>query len=188
MKRSHALAGLFAALLAFHAGAAVAQLYKWVDERGQVNYSNQLPVDSKSADKVAVVEDRVSVYTPDAALVSEIETNRQRVARAAGEKPEVYQPAVAMIGGTPPAPSAAVELPVYDYPYVVGGNYGRHRPLHKSKSIALPAGTIAGASVGLYSIMPGSSAPVPGTWSPVAPQQPVHHRPHRPAPRHKWER
>jgi hypothetical protein len=188
MNRSHAFAGLAAALLAFHTGAASAQLYKWVDERGQVNYSNQLPVDSKSADKVAVVEDRVSVYSPDAPLLRVIEADRQRVARAAGEKPEVYQPAVAMIGGTPPAPSAAVEPPVYDYPYVVVGGYGRHRPLHKSKSVALPAGTIAGTAVGLYGIIPGSSSPVPGTWSPVAPQQPVHHRPHRPAPRQKWER
>lgn len=188
MNRFHALSGLAAALLAFHAGAVSAQLYKWVDERGQVNYSNQLPVDSKSADKVAVVEDRVSVYSPDAPLLRVIEADRERAARAAGEKPEVYQPAVAMIGGTPPAPPAVVEPPVYDYPYVISGGYGRHRPLHKSKSIALPAGTIAGTAVGLYGIMPGNSAPVPGTWSPVAPQQPVHHRPHRPAPRHKWER
>ena len=190
MSRSHALAALAAALLAFHVGAAGAQLYKWVDERGRVNYSNQLPVDTKSAGKVAVVEDRVSVYTPDAALVSEIEANRQRITRAASEKPEAYQPAVAMIGGTAPAPIAAAESLVYDYPYVIGGGYGRHRPLRKTQQLRLPAGTIAGTAVGLYSIIPGSSAPVPGTWSPVAPRQPAHHRPAqpRPVPFENWRR
>lgn len=190
MNRSHALAGLAAALLVFQAGAVAAQVYKWVDERGVVNYSSQLPTDPKFAGKAAAIEDRVSFYTPDPALVSEIEADRQRNIRAANEKPEPRQPAVAMLGTPDPAPSAAAETLVYDYPYVVGGGWSRrHRPLHKVPQVKLPAGAIAGNTVGLYSIIPGSSAPVPGTWSPVAPQ-PAAHRPHhpRPSPRGSWER
>lgn len=191
MNRSHAYAGMAAALFVFHAGAVAAQVYKWVDERGVVNYSSQMPTDPKSASKAAVIEDRVSFYTPDPVLVSEIEADRQRNIRAANERPEPRQPAVAMLGTPSQAPSASADTQIYDYPYVVGGGWSRpHRPLHKVPQVHLPAGTIAGASVGLYSIIPGSSAPVPGTWSPIAPQQPTHHRPMnpRPSPRGSWER
>ncbi len=180
MNRPHAFAGLIAALLAFHAGGAAAQVYKWVDERGRVNYSSQLPADPKTADKVAVVEDRVSVYTPDPALLREVAAERQRASQPAPERRDNTPPAVAMIGGTTPAPSATAEPLVYDYPYIVGGGFRPHRPLplHKVPQVRLPAGATAGNTVGLYSIIPGSSSPVPGTWSPVAPQ---------PAPRPRWE-
>jgi hypothetical protein len=96
---------------------------------------------------------------------------------------------VAMLGSPAPAPSATYESAVYDYPYVVNGGFGRNRPLHKVPQVKLPPGATAGNTVGLYSIIPGSSAPVPGTWSPVAPQ-PAAHRPQhpRPSPRSSWER
>ncbi len=189
MKRLHAFAGLTIALLAFHAGSAAAQVYKWTDERGRVTYSNQLPADGKTAEKAKAVEDRVSVYTPDTALTREIAANRQRASRPAVEPPAA--PAVAMLGTPSPLPSDAVEPLVYDYPYVVGGGgYWRHRPprpLHKIPQVKLPPGAIAGNTVGLYSIIPGSSAPVPGTWSPIAPQPPSRHRP-VPFKRHSWQR
>ena len=187
MNKLHTLAGLAATLLAFHAGTAAAQVYKWVDERGQVNYSSQPPVDAKSAIQVAVVEDRVSVYTPDATLLREIEADRQRASRAAREKPEAYKPAVAMIGSPAPAPSAAVEPVVYDYPVMVVGGFRPQRPLHKVPQVKLPPGAIAGNTVGLFGIMPGSSTPVPGTWTSTAPQPAPRHA-HRPARRHPWER
>jgi hypothetical protein len=64
-------------LSALYAGpAACAQLYKWVDERGAVTYSNQLPVNPGSVKKLAVVEDKVSVYTPDPALLAAVEAER----------------------------------------------------------------------------------------------------------------
>ena len=187
MNRPHAFAGLVAALLAFHAGSTAAQVYKWVDERGRVTYSNQLPVDPKTAEKVAAVEDRVSVYTPDPALVREMAANRQLASQPATDKRENTPPAVVMIGTSSPALSVASEPLVYDYPYVVGGGFRPQRPLHKVPQVRLPPGATAGNTVGLYSIIPGSSAPVPGTWSPVAPQQPAHHRPTT-FQRHSWER
>jgi len=177
MSRSHELAVLAAALLALQAGSAGAQLYKWTDERGRVTYSNQLPVDAKAAQKTTVVEDRVSVYSPDAALLRAVETDRERASRPAAERPAA--PAVAMLGTPAPAPTDAIEPQIFDYPYVVGGGYYRpHRPMHKLPQVKLPAGATAGNTVGLYSIIPGSSSPVPGTWSPVAPQ---------PAPKYRWD-
>ena len=48
---------------------ACAATYKWVDEKGVVNYSNSLPPVSRSAaQNFAVVEERISVYSPDPAL------------------------------------------------------------------------------------------------------------------------
>lgn len=51
-------------------------LYKWVDEKGVTNYSNQ-PPDPKTAKNVKPVEDRLSVYSPDAGLVQAIEDNQK---------------------------------------------------------------------------------------------------------------
>jgi len=45
-----------------------AETYKWVDERGVTNYSSSPPADVKRAKKVQVVEERLSIYTPDPAL------------------------------------------------------------------------------------------------------------------------
>jgi len=45
-----------------------AETYKWVDERGVTNYSNNPPANAKLAKKVQVVEERLSIYTPDPAL------------------------------------------------------------------------------------------------------------------------
>ena len=57
--------------LAGHASHAQ-QLYKWVDERGVTNYSNQPPADPKAAKTVRPVEDRLSVYSPDQGMVQAI--------------------------------------------------------------------------------------------------------------------
>lgn len=182
LNRSLAWPALTAALLALNAASAAAQLYKWVDERGRVNYSNQLPVDAKSAEKAAVVEDRVSVYSPDAALLRAVENDRQRTVQAALEKPEAWRPAVATIGGHAPVQPSEPESYVSDYPYWAGGGgyWGNRpqRPMHKIPQVKLPPGATAGNTVGLYSIIPGSSAPVPGTWSPITPP---------PAPRPRWD-
>ena len=57
-------ATLLTAALGFALPAA-AQMYKWTDDRGQVSYSNTPPPVSAQARKIGVIEDRVSVYTPD---------------------------------------------------------------------------------------------------------------------------
>ena len=169
MNRLHALAGLVTALLAFPAVTAAApQLYKWVDERGVVNYSNQLPADPKSAKNVKEVEDRVSVYTPDPALVREIALFRQRINQAAYERPVVLPPAVVMLGTSSPAPSVAYGDYAYDYPYWIGGGYRpyHHRPWHGIPQAKLP----------------------PGTWSPTVAQLPQNNRPQLSSSRPSWVR
>ena len=61
-----ALAG--AALLCALAGAAQAQVYKWVDAAGKTHYSNTPPADGKAAARAVPVAERVSSYTPDDGL------------------------------------------------------------------------------------------------------------------------
>ena len=167
------LAGLVAAFLAFSAGTATAaQLYKWVDERGVVNYSNQLPADPKSAKNVKEVEDRVSVYTPDPALVREVALFGQRASETAYERPAA-PPAVVMLGT--PSPSPTMDYAAYgdDYPYWyggggwVGGGFRPYRP-HPSHPIS-------------YARLP------PGTWSPTVAQLPQN-RPQLSSPRPSWGR
>jgi len=57
-------AALLSAALAV-ALPAQAQMYKWVDERGQVTYSNTPPPNATRSNKLGIVEERVSVYSPD---------------------------------------------------------------------------------------------------------------------------
>jgi hypothetical protein len=66
-----------AALLAAAAPLAGAQLYKWTDDKGVVNYSNK-PPESRPTKGVAVVEDRVSVYTQDPAVLQATQNARER--------------------------------------------------------------------------------------------------------------
>ena len=54
-------------LLGACSGPAHAQIYKWVDEAGKTHYSDTAPTAGKNLDKVA---DRISVYTPDPALLA----------------------------------------------------------------------------------------------------------------------
>ena len=62
--------------LVLAATPALGQVYKWVDERGVVNYSNQKPMNPGTVGKLSVVEEKVSFYTPDNALMRVIEAER----------------------------------------------------------------------------------------------------------------
>ena len=57
-------------------------MYKWVDERGVVSYSNTPPPTS-STKKVEAVPERVSVYTPDAELKHALSSEGRKEAKAA---------------------------------------------------------------------------------------------------------
>ena len=50
-----------------------AQLYKWIDERGITNYSNDAPPAATTANKLTRVENKISVYTPDESFMTGIE-------------------------------------------------------------------------------------------------------------------
>ena len=57
-----------ALLLVLATAPVQAGTYKWVDERGVINYSNAPPPSASAANSVQAVEERLSVYPPDPTL------------------------------------------------------------------------------------------------------------------------
>lgn len=168
---------LLIVLVAILASApASAQIYKWVDERGVTNYSNQPPTDPDAAKKLAIVEDRISVYTPDKALMRAIEAARQgsnqalseRVASlerqleaerrarqyvSAAEAPAAYEPCQ---GGR------AIDCSGFYsgyYPYFPAYVIAPYRPLPRNFVQARQKpGKIAGNVAGMNGFIPGNHA------------------------------
>jgi len=69
---------IFIALLVATAPLAHAETYKWVDERGVVNYSNAPPPDSaKGTIPAQTVPDRMSSYSTDPITSQSIEVSRR---------------------------------------------------------------------------------------------------------------
>jgi hypothetical protein len=161
-----------AALLLASAPAAGAELYKWVDENGVVNYSNTPPPKTRTGKPPTVVEDRLSVYTPEKSITEEIERNKDRrtqkpPAASSSREPEPDpRPRVTMTA--PPAfpydpcldPSDRnCSVVIYDGPPVFHGRR-RQPPLVQPQ---LPPGTIAGQGAGSGAFIPGQS----GTAQPL---------------------
>jgi len=94
MVRALVLAALLIAPL------AQAETYKWVDEKGVVNYSNTPP---PTATNAATVPDRISAYAPDPALHQAIDVNRRL--DAAETEWLQRQWLMAMKQASPPAPT-----------------------------------------------------------------------------------
>ena|SRR5690349_15342063 len=121
-------------LLATAAPLAQAQTYKWVDERGVVNYSNTPP---PKAAKAQPVEDRISVYAADPTPAQAGAVDR----RLAAQEAEWLQRQQLM------AYAAAAPLPpVYD-DYRMGSYYApyilpavAHRPRLVRPPMAKPTG------------------------------------------------
>ena len=86
---------LLAAICA--AAPACAELYKWVDERGVTNYSNEPPPVSAKTKKVDRVASTISVYTPDASFMQAVKAVREQSIKALSE-PEPERSPVARIG------------------------------------------------------------------------------------------
>ena len=76
LRTALACAALVAAL------PAGAQMYKWVDERGQVSYSNTPPPDAAQK-KIETVAERLSIYSPDDQLNRAMSAEARRDAKAA---------------------------------------------------------------------------------------------------------
>jgi hypothetical protein len=66
-------ARILAVVLLLVARPLCAETYKWVDEKGVTNYSSSLPASATLAKKAQVVEERLSVYTPDPGLLRAIQ-------------------------------------------------------------------------------------------------------------------
>jgi hypothetical protein len=122
--------------------AQAAEVYRWIDERGVVNYSNEPPPKNAAVKDVRVVEDRLSVYTPE---------KQPERAPARPDKPPPGPAAGAR--DTPPAP----RVPPDDGPSVI---ITPRRPARLVQP-ELPPGTIAGQSAGSAGIIPGQSGTTP---------------------------
>ena len=64
---------ILAVVLLLVARPLCAETYKWVDEKGVTNYSSSPPASAKLAEKTKVVEERLSIYTPDPGLLRAIQ-------------------------------------------------------------------------------------------------------------------
>jgi hypothetical protein len=85
------------------AGAASAELYKWVDQNGVTNYSNS-PPDSANAKKVVGIENRLSVYTPDEGFLQAVKAMRDLSVRALAMPPPPEAPPYAVVPVQPLTP------------------------------------------------------------------------------------
>ena len=167
MRKSIFQAALSAlALLLASGSVAGAELYKWVDENGVVNYSNTPPPKTAKGKPPTIVEDTVSVYTPDQAVIDEIERKKQKGTQAP-------PPAPAAVAPQPPrAASTLAPPPVVSYDPCANPNdrncagviydsspvfHGRRRPLPPLVQPQLPPGTIAGQGAGEGAYIPGQS-------------------------------
>src|SRR6187551_1207977 len=174
--------GWIIALTALLAAPPVAaQLYKWVDENGVTNYSNQPPANPKAAKNLRPVEDRLSVYSPDEGLTQAIDDARQKsqqrqsqraridnletqlqderrareqaTAAAARETQLAYEKCVA--DRRVDCNAIYAGYPPYDPPVVIIPNQHRRRNIPQT---VLPPGATAGNVTGNNGFIPGNSA------------------------------
>jgi hypothetical protein len=170
----------FAALLAAAAPFAAAQMYKWTDDKGVVNYSNKPPA-TGAGKGVAVVEDRVSVYTQDPAVLQATQNARERralppVTPAPAERRG--PPAAALTPGIVASPSPSADpcsgTDVRSDCYLYDGSpafEGRRRAPRLVQPELTP-GAIAGNVNAGGGFTPGLS-----TQAPLGAQSPVVRRP-----------
>ena len=130
---------LFAAL----APLAHAQTYKWVDERGVVNYSNTPP---PQAAKAQPVEDRISVYASEPAIAHSPAVE-QRLAALEAEWLQ-RQRLMAYTAAATPAPAPAYESGSYHAPYILPA-VAHRRPMFVAPPVVRPAVRSQRASVRL---------------------------------------
>ena len=82
------------------AAPAWAELYRWVDERGVTNYSNDPPPPAATANKLTRVENTLSVYTPDESFLQAVKAARERAHKTLSE-PEPPRMPVARLAPPP---------------------------------------------------------------------------------------
>jgi hypothetical protein len=145
--------------------AQAAEVYRWIDERGVVNYSNEPPPKNAKAKDVRVVEDRLSIYTPD----KQPETPPARADKPApGARDKLPE---RRVQPPPPPPTPLVYDPCANavdpaacygaatYP----GSPVFVNPRRPPRLVQpeLPPGTIAGQSATSGGVIPGQSGTTP---------------------------
>jgi hypothetical protein len=168
---------LLALLLA--SGSACAQLYKWVDQNGVTNYSNQPPADPAAIRALRPIEDRISVYAPDPGLTQAIETMRQggdRTTAGRTSRPDARieggqrgsQPNATAVPDACLSGRAVDCSPITYAPYDASYGYAPgpyHRPRRPGQPNLTP-GTSAGQVVGDSGYIPGYSTSRPARPAP----------------------
>ncbi|MGZ5119371.1 MAG: DUF4124 domain-containing protein [Burkholderiales bacterium] len=152
---------LVATLTAAAPFTANAELFRWVDERGGINYSDRAPAKSSNVKDLSVVQDRLSVYSPDRATLEMVQRAREHGdfwPRSYERLPPQYVPVMPSASGGPSDPCLAGNDincygPVY---YAYPGFYGRRGG--RLVQPVLPRGVTAGNIVGFNGFTPGLSA------------------------------
>lgn len=174
MLPSSASIPLLAALLIASGPAAGAELYKWTDQNGVVNYSNTPPPKDRGGKPATRVEETISVYTPERSVTEAIERDKTRRAQKPPAASLTREPVPERRPAVTSAPPAATYDPcrnpndlncpgvIYDRSPVFNGRR-RHQPLVQPQ---LPPGTLAGQGAGPGAYIPGQSGtaqPPPAT-------------------------
>ena len=132
-------------LLAVAAPPAQAQTYKWVDERGVVNYSNTPP---PNAAKAQPLEDRISVYASDP-VIAQAGAVERRLAALDAEWLQRQQLMAYAAASTPPAPAYDdYRMGSYYAPYILPVVVHR-RPMFFNPTVVRPVVRTRRASVRL---------------------------------------
>ena len=128
-----------ALVLLLVAWSAHAETYKWVDDKGRVNYSNTPPPPLARAKQVRAVEDRVSVYQTDPEYERYLRQRAERI--AAAQEAEWQERQRYLAAAQAASPPDYYQTNTFGYPdyygygysyatgYVVGGGH-RHRVMH----------------------------------------------------------
>ena len=175
-----------AAVLIAATPLAGAQVYKWIDDKGVVNYGNKPPATTRGGKSPAVIEDRVSVYTPDQTLLDETKRARERSALRvpSGSLTPQGQPERRAEQSVPAAPvrspspadapcvtgnevSCSGYTGYYDGPVVYGGP---RRPPRLNQPV-LPQGALAGNVNAGAGYTPGLSTQPPPVAGSTAPRR-----------------
>jgi hypothetical protein len=161
---------LLATLIALAPLPAKADLYRWIDEKGGINYSDRAPAKSSNVKDVSIVENRLSVYTQDRATMEKVRRARERADSMAGSGyvggslsdryPVAYAPVMPAASGVTYDPClAGDDARCYGYPlyYSAPVFVGRHRGARFVQQ-RLALGATAGNVVGPTGFIPGLSA------------------------------
>jgi hypothetical protein len=152
---------------------SAAELYKWVDERGVTNYSNTPPARTGDGKPATVVEDRLSVYTPEEPVTDALERAKAQQAqptpRAApvgpgGELGRRVAPAPVPVTPDPCANAADPNCSASLYDSFPVFQNRRHPPPLAQPQI--PPGTTAGNVTAPNNYIPGQSGLVPPAATP----------------------
>jgi hypothetical protein len=113
---SYFMRAALAILLLLAAAPAAAQTWKWVDERGVVNYSNAPPPAANAA-KATPVEERVSIIPNDPYFLKLVAAAQERALRQAEYEEREFLQRQQILAARAAAPAPPAAPAAYETPY-----------------------------------------------------------------------